>query len=321
MKSYAVVIRTVNGGPKYARLLNSLHHQTISPRAIFVVLPDGFQPPKEKLGTETYLYTRKGMWNQRIYGLEYAFKVASEVEYLLVCDDDIEFGIDFVEKLMDMSNDNNIDILIPFLPQYTAPYRVLMDSITGTNLRNKSSKYHIKICSTAGYSINNSIRDNLKLTQSGSFACFMCKTAIVPYLSLKDELWLDATRYALPDDQVFFYKAYIGGFKLCTCVKPNYIHLDGHAGSDGERKKQMAYSSGRNYYIFWHRFLYVPQRKKNNRIWLRLAISYRIIIFSILFGGYSILQLDLGYVASYIRGTLNGYHFVKSKEYRNLPKL
>lgn len=222
---------------------------------------------------------------------------------------------------MEMSDDSNIDILIPFLPQYAAPYRVILDSITGTNLRNKSSKYHIKICSTAGYSINNSIKDNLRLTQSGSFACFMCKTAIVPSLSLKDELWLDATRYALPDDQVFFYKAYIEGFKLCTCIKPDYRHLDGHIGSDGGRKKQMAYSSGRNYYIFWHRFLFSPQKKKLKKIWLRLSIGYRIIIFSILFSGYSIMQLDLGYVASYIKGILNGYHFVKSEEYRKLPKL
>lgn len=70
---YCFTIRTLGTtGAKYQALLDSIKQQTIQPTAVFVVLANGYNPPKEQLGTETFLYTKKGMWNQRIYGIEYA---------------------------------------------------------------------------------------------------------------------------------------------------------------------------------------------------------------------------------------------------------
>ncbi len=99
-RSYAVVIRTLGlGGEKYQALLNSIKEQTIQPKHLYVVIADGYPLPKEQLGIEEFLYTKKGMWHQRVYGLQYASSV-DDVEYILALDDDISFDPQFVANSM-----------------------------------------------------------------------------------------------------------------------------------------------------------------------------------------------------------------------------
>ena len=97
-KSYSIVIRTLGkGGGKYQQLLNSIKSQTIQPKHLLVFIADGYNLPPEQLGTEEFIYTRKGMWHQRVYGLEYASKLNNS-DYILAVDDDISFAPEFAEK-------------------------------------------------------------------------------------------------------------------------------------------------------------------------------------------------------------------------------
>ena len=71
--TYSVLIRTLGtGAAKYQALLDSIRMQTVAPRHIYVVIPDGYDLPPEQLGTEEFLRCPKGMWIQRAYGMEYA---------------------------------------------------------------------------------------------------------------------------------------------------------------------------------------------------------------------------------------------------------
>ena len=62
MTNYSIVIRTLGtGGGKYQRLLDSIKSQTIQPKHIFVFIAEGYELPAEQIGTEEFIYTRKGV--------------------------------------------------------------------------------------------------------------------------------------------------------------------------------------------------------------------------------------------------------------------
>ena len=95
MISYSIAIRTLGkAGKKYQKLLNSITKLNVQPEKIIVVLPEGYKPPVEKIGTECFVYSKKGMIPQRLFALQYITS-----EYTLFCDDDVELSADFIEKL------------------------------------------------------------------------------------------------------------------------------------------------------------------------------------------------------------------------------
>lgn len=95
MISYSIAIRTLGkAGEKYQKLLNSITRLNVQPEKIIVVLPEGYTPPVEKIGTERFVYSKKGMIPQRLFALQYITS-----EYTLFCDDDVELTPDFIEKL------------------------------------------------------------------------------------------------------------------------------------------------------------------------------------------------------------------------------
>lgn len=70
---YNIVIRTLGtGGEKYRALLNSIQKQSLKPTHVYVITADGYTLPTEQLGFEEFVYTRKGMWHQRVFSLQYA---------------------------------------------------------------------------------------------------------------------------------------------------------------------------------------------------------------------------------------------------------
>ena len=57
MISYSIAIRTLGkAGKKYQKLLNSITKLNVQPEKIIVVLPEGYKPPVEKIGTECFVY-------------------------------------------------------------------------------------------------------------------------------------------------------------------------------------------------------------------------------------------------------------------------
>ena len=66
---YSIVIRTVGkAGEKYQKLLDSIKKLNVQPAEVLVVLPKGYEKPKERLGDEKFVYSEKGMVQQRIGG-------------------------------------------------------------------------------------------------------------------------------------------------------------------------------------------------------------------------------------------------------------
>ena len=62
MGTYSVTIRTLGtAGEKYQKTLDSIARQSISPQEVIIVLPKGYPLPPERLGTETFIFSEKGM--------------------------------------------------------------------------------------------------------------------------------------------------------------------------------------------------------------------------------------------------------------------
>lgn len=323
-KAYSIVIRTLGtGGVKYKRLLDSIKLQTLPPQNVYVIIAEGYSLPSDRLGYEKFIYTKKGMWHQRVFGLEYA-SLQDPENYLLVLDDDLSFEANYAEKSLECMMQNNIDVLITGLstersitPMFSVKNFYM--SLLGVRVENHFQKERVKIMSTGGFMTNTKLDSEIQITQSGPFAAFWIKPDVVRSLHLADEYWLEETRYALPDDQVFFYKCHILGWHQCLHKSIAVCHHD-HGSSDPNRLLDASYANGRNFYIFWHRFLY----KRANflyRIWLILSIIYRIIAHSILYLVTGIRRRNMRILSSYIRGVYNGICYIRSEKYKSLTNL
>ena len=266
-KDYSVVIRTLgNGGEKYKKLINSIAAQTIAPKEIIVVLPYDYELDYS-LGNEKIIFSEKGMVVQRITGINNA-----QTEFILVVDDDVAFDDDFVEKLFVCVEKTGADLISPtngelekwhfsFKNTVNKNIKILKHILLGNRFIHFNPKYAVKIVGTGGHSILNKIDKNqYYLTQSGNFQCFFMKTDCAKQLNYEEERWLEDTGYAIFDDQVFFYKAFILNQKVIFAPGIPYLHLDGGKGHikrvESERLYRKLYGNTRNKTIFWKKFLY-----------------------------------------------------------------
>ena len=157
MIDYSVVIRTTGkAGEKYRQLLDSIAKLIPQPKEIIVVLPDDYDLPKEQLGYETFYFCEKGMVIQRLVGINNC-----KTQYALICDDDISFESDFVQKLHKPLKDGLCGLsagpLTEFFPEKGLP--TIMSVLTGASGPSVLHKNRYNtIWRTTGYSFNRNIK-------------------------------------------------------------------------------------------------------------------------------------------------------------------
>ncbi|MBQ5951118.1 MAG: glycosyltransferase [Lachnospiraceae bacterium] len=319
---YSVVIRTIGkAGEKYRRLLDSVKALDPQPEEVIVVLPEGYDPPAEQLGTETFYFSPKGMVHQRQKGFEMC-----RSPYMLVCDDDVCFGPDFVKKLYTPIRDGLGKIsaapLYSFLPQ--KGIRAVIDCLSGAAAptlfhRNR----YVSVLNTSGYSYNRHLAKIRKyyMSQSLPGTCFFCETKAILEAGLEEEFWVDAQRYSSMEDQVLFYKAWLRGKKAVVVSDAVYEHLDAKTSTQGNRAPVL-YAHRYNRTVFWKRFLYDRKKTAAGKAWCAAAYRYRLLCgavldrLAVLRGKYSKEDLE-----AIRQGLRDGKAFVRSAEYAALPKV
>lgn len=322
---YSIVIRTLGkGGDKYRALLDSISKQTVPPLNIYVFIPDGYSLPKEQLGIEKFVHCKKGMWYQRIFGLEYVSEYDSS-DCVLVVDDDVEFNSSFAKKSLMILEKSDADILAPTIlskkdiciPTIT-PFskKDVFLRILGVRKESRESKFRIAISPSGGYVANTALKGEFYPTQSVQFGAFWIRNGLSPRLRFYDELWIEKTGYALPDDQVFGFKAYMNGVKVFSTRELLVRHLDG-GSANKDRRKKIAFASGRNFSVFWHRFLW--RQEKFSVLRLLGGILLRITSHTLLYVFMGAKHGDFSLLKEYLRGVQNAFIFIRSREYRNLP--
>lgn len=313
--NYTAAIRTLGtAGKKYQTLLNSLNRQTIQPSKILVYIAEGYAIPKETIGKEQYIYIKKGMVAQRALPYD-----EINTEFILFLDDDVYLPETAVEQLYQYLTDYHADVISPdVFPNAERSFlgKCLM-MLSGRMLARKNDgKWGYKVMRNSGYSYNNHPKPGVYWSQTNAGPCFFCRKADFLKIHFEDELWLDKMKYPMGEDQVMYYKMYLSGLKQLTWFGSGIKHLD--AGStmiSEEKEKMLIYSDLRFKAIFWHRFIYQPDKNILSRLWSIICIGYALgftLFISTLKCNFKILRLKYRAIKEAVR-------FIRSKEYKNLP--
>ena len=319
---YSVIIRTIgNAHEKYQKLLDSISRLEPQPKEVIVVLPEGFAPPDEQLGNETFLFCEKGMVRQRMEGI-----YACKTKYALICDDDVSFSPDFVSKLH-VPIDKGLGAfsagpLYSFLPEKGLEKIIctVMASAVPTLFHRKSR--YCSVLKSTGYSynrhLNNSV-NNYYESQSVAWTCFYADISALKKLDFMQETWLDAHGYSALDDQTMFYKAWLMGLKTIVVADAEYIHMDAKT-STRNNKPAVLFSRSYNRIVFWHRFIYLQQHTLFGRILSQAAFCYRLIWLNI-WNRLDVLRNRMSKSDYNIcaEGFREAKKYLKTEEYQELP--
>lgn len=310
---YTIVIRTLGtAGEFYQRTINSLLNQTIKPNAIVIYIAEGYQIPKETIGIERYVYVKKGMVAQR--ALPY-----NEVntEYMLFLDDDVYLPPTGVETLYNEMIEHNAQVISPctFSNHKVSWKSKIVQSLMGKEVtRLFGDSWAYKVLRTGGFSYNNNPVKPVYESTTNAGPCFFCKKIDFLKIRYEEELWLDETPYALPDDQVMFYKMHLCGLKILTSFDSGIIHLD--AGStmqaSDEKVLKVIYSEFRNKTIFWYKYLYSQEKNLWMKGWCCICFGYMLAIQHV----RSLVKLIKGKkreVEAFHKGVKDGRDYIKRK--------
>lgn len=270
---YTAVIRTLGtAGAKYQQLLDSLQAQSVAPKAIIVYIAEGYPLPKETIGTERYVYVKKGMVAQRALPYDEV-----QTEWMLFLDDDLYLPPNFVEKLYGQLIENNADVISPdIFPNHERSFlgKVMM-AVSGRMLPHRDDgKWGYKVIRTGGYSYNNHPTKSVYQSQTNAGACFLCRKGDFEKIHFDDELWMDNLSYSQGDDQVMFYKMYLHRRKQFTSYNSGIVHLDAGDNLNPQKEKMLLYADIRFKILFWYRFLYSQEKSFLMKTWDILCLTY-----------------------------------------------
>ena len=310
---YTAVIRTLGkAGEKYQTLLDSLVSQTIPPKAIIVYIAEGYPVPAETIGIERYVYVKKGMVAQRALRYDEV-----DTEYMLFLDDDVYLAPDSVSVLYSQLVENKADVISPdvFDNASRPKYAGAMMTMSGRmRPRKDDGLWGYKVMRTAGYSYNSNPVKPTYRSQTNAGPCFFCSKSAFLRTRFEEELWLDDCQYPLGEDQVMFYKMHLFGMKVLTSYNSGIKHLDAGNNRSVEKEKILIYSDFRFKTIFWHRFIFLPERNFLLKVWDCICIGYAFAFTFIV----SLLKFRFGILKLKISAVCNGIRFIHGAEYKKL---
>ena len=314
---YTVVIRTLGkAGEKYQKMLDSLKTQTILPKGIITYIAEGYEIPKETIDIEQYVYVKKGMVAQR--ALPYN---EVKTEYILFLDDDVYLPPNGVERLYNALVEHNANVISPdVFPNAERSFlSSWMMAISGRMVaRRDDGKWGYKVMRNSGYSYNKNPRQSVYRSQTNAGPCFFCSKKDFLSINFQDELWMDNLTYALGDDQVMFYKMHLSGLKVLTIYDSGIVHLDaGSTMQTMDKKRSMIYSDFWFKTVFWHRFIYKPEKSFFLRLYAFVCLTYAL-SFTLMI---SLFKLEFDILKIKWKSIRNACTFLKSDYYCSLPKI
>lgn len=315
-RDYCVAIRTLGtAGEKYQTLLDSLVAQTHPPKKILVYIPHGYPAPKEKVGVEQIVRCEKGMVAQRSLPFEEV-----DTEYILFCDDDLYLPSDYVEKLFCGIEENDGDCIVPQVYNHSREswWMKILVYLNNSSSPRKDDGWANKVKRDAGFSYNNHPSKSVLPTQTAAFASLLCKKSAYQAIHFEDERWLDTFSFASMDDQLFYYKLYLQGFRVLMHYDTGIQHLDARAGVRVNVKKRMFFKK-KLLFTIWYRTIYsIKQKNKRERFLCTFAFVWRNLLGVIALIGDTIRCKQPIYLIDYFRGLHAGFQYVHSEEYKTI---
>ena len=316
---YSVIIRTIGkANEKYQKLLDSIAALKPQPKEVIVVLPEGYELPRQRLGWETFYFSPKGMVAQRTYGVS-----VCKTKYAFICDDDVNFESDFIEKLHEPLAQNlgslSVAPLYSFLPE--KGYRSVVSALLGGAMPTVLHKdNYCFVLRGTGYSYTRHLKKENKyyFTQSAAGTCFYANIDDLKKVHFESELWIDKNGYSSMEDQVMFYKAHLMGYRTVVVTDAAYVHADAKT-STRDINLIPRYCEAFNRTVFWHRFIYSNEKNAFGRALARLCFAYKKGC-SLLYSWFLVIfkHLDKESVVLVKKGKRDAKTFLKSGEYQSL---
>ena len=266
---YSVAIRTLgSAGEKYTEMIRSLERQTMRPDRILVYIAEGCPLPA-RVGAEEYVRCPKGMVTQRARDYK---EVKSE--YILLCDDDILFAPDSVERLFAGLQDcagDAISANVYFNHRWPLKEKWIQAAFHGL-YPSLFGKYAFRVRKDAYFSYHLHPRDVME-TQCFAGAAILLPLAVFRSLSLQDECWMDRSGYPLGEDLVFAYKLHRYGYRVLVHSRCGIVHRDAQTSHPEDRHEDY-YQSCFIRYLIWYRAVFQPSGHWG-RLWARIRFALR----------------------------------------------
>ena len=316
-RDYCVAIRTLGtAGEKYQKLLDSIKTQTIQPKHIFVYIAEGYDLPKETIGIEEYIRTPKGMVTQRAQPFD-----EIDTEFILFCDDDLLLPPQCVERMFEAMEGKYGDCVAVNIYEEgkMSKGQQLAIFLHSFITARPDDGWGIKIKRNVSYSFNGNPASNVMHAESAPGAICLCKKSVYQAIHFEDERWLEKMLFPAGEDQLFYYKMHIMGYRVLLMQNPGVIHLDAQAGQRPTKANKM-YLQKKNMFIMWYRTIYnIRSKSAWEKCRCIAAFSWRCL--------FGVLTLPLEVVhykqprffIDYFRGLWAGYKYVHSEEYKQIP--
>ena len=311
---YSISIRTLGRSPeKLERLVDSIKKLSIKPKETIFVIAKGYELPKIDLENKRVVYSEKGMFLQRVVGVEEA-----KTEYVLLLDDDIEFDENLVKELYQPIKEKKCDISFPIYKGLllNGGAKSLISAFTCSSVPNKKNKTKfVEFMDTGGFRYNSNLdkSDKYLYSQSAPGMCVFGKTSALKKINLRDELWIDKVGYALREDAVLIYKAFLENYKIIGVQGIKIEHLDA-GSSEKNRNLKEAYAQTYNHILFWKRFIYGYKKSFFKKLKAKICLTYWIFATRL----YTILKLiikrDFEIFKTSLKGMKDGVSFIRSRK-------
>lgn len=315
---YCVAIRTLGtAGEKYQTLLDSLNRQTIRPKKILVYIPDGYAIPQETIGWEEYVRSPKGMITQRSLPFD-----EIDTEFILFCDDDLSLEPNSVERLYLGLKENNGCCISPntFPIENKSILYKIKKAIAGDAFPRKNDGWAFKIMRNGSYTYNNKPSKDVLPTQSAAGPCLLIKKEAYLAIHFQDERWLDSFKYALGEDTLFFYKLHIMKYKVLIHYNSGIVHLDAGTSSKSLPEEWIRKSVALSLIVSYRIRYDVKNVSVFNKIrWLVSNTVHHTEQYSFTFLQALLKERRL-ILFDYLKGIVDAYRYVKSDEYRRIPR-
>lgn len=130
-------------------------------------------------------------------------------------------------------------------------------------------------------------------------------------IHFEQDLWLEKYGYALPDDQVFFYKMNLYGFKVIYTPKHEFVHLDAKSGAvtrrDAVARRARNYRlSGRNFTLFWYLYIY-RYTTGGDRFFAIVAMTFKMLATTSIYALRSVLTCNWSCMCAFPQGYLEAF--------------
>lgn len=257
MLTYSVAIRTLGLSPDtLRRTLEGVMSQTITPERVIVYIAEGYPRPSFNVGSEEYVWVRKGMLTQRALGYD---EIESDV--ILMLDDDILLSPAAVGRLLISMMTGGYDLLGAdvFKNHRMTLWGKAKALITNMVMPHPHGEIAFQLHPSGGFSYISSPGCKVYDSDTVSGPLMMWKKKAFKELDMPAERWIDRHGYPFGEDALISYKARINGYKVGVDFGVEVTNLDARSSSDRYRTDPSRfYTRTLMMTLTWWRMCYKP---------------------------------------------------------------